>query len=181
MLWMLLLAPKSWKYSTGGLIDSCPAIVDGIVYVGSWDDNVYALGTAVTFTESGLPSGTSWSVTFNGATQSSSTNTIIFLGIAYGSYSWSASTPISGGTGIQYVAPTSTGSITVPTVESQAVTYTTQYAVTFSSSGLSGDATGNLVTFSVSGGSYSGADQSDWCGWWFHLGSKWRSRYLQLR
>ncbi|MGD0718991.1 MAG: right-handed parallel beta-helix repeat-containing protein, partial [Thermoplasmata archaeon] len=36
---------------------------------------------AVTFTESGLTSGTSWSVTFNGATQSSSTDSIVFSGI----------------------------------------------------------------------------------------------------
>jgi len=32
----------------------------------------------VTFTETGLPYGTSWSVTFNGTTESSSTNTITF-------------------------------------------------------------------------------------------------------
>ncbi|MEM4056922.1 MAG: hypothetical protein QW578_07790, partial [Thermoplasmatales archaeon] len=33
----------------------------------------------VTFTESGLPSGTTWSVTLNGITESSTTNTISFL------------------------------------------------------------------------------------------------------
>ncbi|MEM3327960.1 MAG: S53 family peptidase, partial [Thermoplasmata archaeon] len=41
----------------------------------------------VTFTESGLPSGTSWSVTFNSNTKSSTTNTISFTGIANGTYS----------------------------------------------------------------------------------------------
>ncbi|MEM4105369.1 MAG: S53 family peptidase, partial [Thermoplasmata archaeon] len=43
----------------------------------------------VTFTESGLPSGTSWSVTFNSNTKSSTTNTISFTGIANGTYSYS--------------------------------------------------------------------------------------------
>ena len=32
-----------WTYKTGGHVDSCPAVVNGIVYVGSEDGNVYAL------------------------------------------------------------------------------------------------------------------------------------------
>ncbi len=32
-----------WSYTTGGLVLSSPAVVDGVVYVGSYDDNVYAL------------------------------------------------------------------------------------------------------------------------------------------
>ncbi len=42
----------------------------------------------VTFIETGLPSGTSWSVTFNGTTLSSTTNTISFTA-ANGTYSYS--------------------------------------------------------------------------------------------
>ena len=41
----------------------------------------------ITFTESGLPSGTSWAITFNGSTQSSSTNTISFT-IQNGTYTF---------------------------------------------------------------------------------------------
>ena len=33
-----------WSYATGGMIMfSSPAVADGVVYVGSYDDNVYAL------------------------------------------------------------------------------------------------------------------------------------------
>ena len=32
-----------WNYTTGGGVDSSPAVADGRVYVGSWDGNVYCL------------------------------------------------------------------------------------------------------------------------------------------
>ena len=32
-----------WKYTTGDVVDSSPAVVNGVVYVGSIDGNVYAL------------------------------------------------------------------------------------------------------------------------------------------
>ncbi len=59
----------------------------------------------VEFTESGLPSGTSWSVTFNGTTESSTTNTITFTEL-YGTYSFSVTLP-SG-----YKTTSSSGEIT---------------------------------------------------------------------
>ncbi len=31
-----------WSYATGGPIVSSPAIANGVVYIGSTDDNVYA-------------------------------------------------------------------------------------------------------------------------------------------
>jgi hypothetical protein len=34
---------KIWSYTTGGYVDSSPAVVGGTVYVGSLDGNVYAL------------------------------------------------------------------------------------------------------------------------------------------
>ena len=34
---------KLWNYTTGGGVYSSPAVVDGVVYIGSDDDNVYAL------------------------------------------------------------------------------------------------------------------------------------------
>lgn len=33
----------SWIYTTGNGVDSSPAVADGRVYVGSYDDNVYCL------------------------------------------------------------------------------------------------------------------------------------------
>jgi outer membrane protein assembly factor BamB len=43
-----VLTPTSlWNYNTGGFdIDSSPAVVNGVVYVGTSDDTVYALNAA---------------------------------------------------------------------------------------------------------------------------------------
>ena len=60
----------------------------------------------VSFSETGLPSGTSWSVTFNGTTLSSTTNTITFTA-ASGTYSYSIGS-LSG-----YTVSPSSGSTTV--------------------------------------------------------------------
>jgi outer membrane protein assembly factor BamB len=32
-----------WKYKTGGPITSSPAVLEGIVYIGSFDHTLYAL------------------------------------------------------------------------------------------------------------------------------------------
>jgi outer membrane protein assembly factor BamB len=32
-----------WSYGTGYVVDSAPAVANGVVYVGSWDHNLYAL------------------------------------------------------------------------------------------------------------------------------------------
>ncbi len=61
---------------------------------------------AVTFTESGLASGTSWSVTFNGNTQSS-TGTSTSFSVPDGSYSYTVGT-VSG-----YTASPSSGTVSV--------------------------------------------------------------------
>ena len=39
------LHPK-WSYTTGNYVESSPAVVNGVVYVGSWDHNVYALNAS---------------------------------------------------------------------------------------------------------------------------------------
>ena len=84
----------------------------------------------VTFAESGLPSGTSWSAIFNGVTLSSTSTTITFQNIPPGSYSWSVSTP-GAGSSSEYVPSPQAGSLTTPSVTSQAITYALQYQVTF--------------------------------------------------
>ena len=72
----------------------------------------------VTFIETGLPSGTSWSVTFNGTTLSSTTNTISFTA-ANGTYSYSI------GSISDYKVSPSSGSITVNGKNvSQSITFT---------------------------------------------------------
>jgi len=66
---------------------------------------------------------------------------------------------VAGISGEQFVETGDNGGLTSPITASgtDVADYTTQYLVTFSSSGLDADATGNLVSFTVTGGSYSGA------------------------
>ena len=47
-----------WKYNTDGQVASSPAVVNGVVYIGSFDDSIYALGGSPTPSPS-----TSWSNT----------------------------------------------------------------------------------------------------------------------
>ena len=84
----------------------------------------------VTFTESGLPPGTQWSVTFDGLTKSSTSNSITFTGVLAGNYTWNASAMIPVGNGTRYVVQTSSGTISVPNVLSVSLIYVKQYRVT---------------------------------------------------
>jgi outer membrane protein assembly factor BamB len=52
-----------WSYMTGGAVDSSPAVVDGRVYLGSSDKNVYCLNAAT--------GAYIWNYTTSGAAQSS--------------------------------------------------------------------------------------------------------------
>ena len=113
-----------WKFNTDGQVNS-PAVANGMVYVSSYDHIVYAFGPSpsvqtfsVSFIESGLSPGTSWNVTFNAQTQSSTSNSIVF-NVPNGVYAFSI-TPPSG-----YVASPSSGSITVHFANiNQQVTFT---------------------------------------------------------
>jgi len=91
--------------------------------------NTYSL----TFTENGLPAGQSWSMTFNGITKSSTTNTIVFNDVAAGTYSWTTQTPIINSADTRYVASSELGTVNVPTTMSVSLTYKTQYYLTVNS------------------------------------------------
>jgi hypothetical protein len=84
----------------------------------------------VTFTETGLPTGTSWSITMNGVEESSSTASIVFTE-PNGTYSYSI-TPIPG------YSTAYTGEVTVNGASiTQDVTFTlVTYTVTFAETGL---------------------------------------------
>ncbi len=104
----------------------------------------------VTFTESGLPSGTSWSVTISGSTVSSTTTSLIFSK-SNGTYSYTVG-PVAG-----YKATPSTGSVTVSgAAASQSIAFTAlppgSYTVTFTESGLP-VGTSWSVTFNGTAGS----------------------------
>jgi hypothetical protein len=124
----------------------------------------YASQFQVTFASSGLgadATGNLVSYSVNGGAASS-------IGVSGGSIlvdsgaivTYSFNTVASSNTGEQYQLVSVTGPASGFTVSGPTTltgNYVTQYEVTFSSSGLAADASGNLVTFSVSGGSYSGA------------------------
>lgn len=89
----------------------------------------------VTFTESGLPTGTAWSISFSpGKEAGSSTNTTLVVQASNGNYTFSVG-PISG-----YSANPTTGSVAVSgnnTTYPQPIVWTpTTYGVTFTESGL---------------------------------------------
>jgi hypothetical protein len=122
---------------------------------------------AITFTETGLPSGTTWTVTFNGQTKYPTTTTVTFTGVLAGSHTWTVSSPISGGSGIQYVAVTNTGTMSVPATTTQLITYQKQYGVTFYSSGVSSDFKG--AELNIDGVSYTSAQLP--ITFWYNTGS----------
>src|SRR6266487_2741148 len=46
-----------WSFTTGGSVDSSPAVVGGVVYVGSFDHNVYAIDAATGAERWSFPTG----------------------------------------------------------------------------------------------------------------------------
>ncbi len=84
----------------------------------------------VTFTESGVPSGSTWWVTFNGVQHSASApNNIVFSNMQAGTYSFSVTT-LTCGTGCRYSPSPSIGSITLGPSKTQPITFTKQYYLT---------------------------------------------------
>ena len=98
----------------------------GIPYLGSAGpplfpamDGLFSFGRsdAVTFSESGLPLGTNWSVTLAGSTRSSTATTISFTG-PNGTYPFEVGSPLG------YTALPASGSLTVlGSVASQGITF----------------------------------------------------------
>ena len=92
----------------------------------------------IMFAENGLPQGTPWYVTLNGIRHNSTTNTIEFTE-PNGSYAYAIETPISDGTGIQYVLSQSKGTLTVNGADINInVSYTKQYYLTIIASPSNG-------------------------------------------
>ncbi|MDE1881946.1 MAG: hypothetical protein KGI89_15540 [Euryarchaeota archaeon] len=89
---------------------------------------------AVTFTETNLATGTSWSVSLNGATMTSTSATITFTE-PDGTYGFAVQDPVAGGGGIQYVPAPPTGSLTVSgAAASQTIAFSAWYYLGVSAS-----------------------------------------------
>ena len=141
--WAIVNVP-GWHISSGAYSGSSTVNGAPVTVATTFTQVTYA----VTFTESGLPSGTSWTVTLNGVLQSSTTDTITFPE-PNGSYSygivdvpgWHQTTlPYSGSVTVNGAA------VTEPTLAFIQVTY----AVTFTETGLP---TGTEWYLNITGGS----------------------------
>ncbi|MFZ1022756.1 MAG: hypothetical protein WAN87_01295 [Thermoplasmata archaeon] len=120
----------------------------------------------VTFTETGLPSGTSWSVTLNGTPESSMTDMIVFLEVnssysfTVGAVSGFTANLTSGNLVVQGAPVELSISFTAVTPPSYSVTFTetglasgTNWSVTLSGSVLS--STTSTIVFSEPNGNYA--------------------------
>ena len=163
-------ANGSYSYSVGNVSGYMVLPYSGTVKVNGEDLNVNISFTkvtfktyAITFTEAGLPTGTSWSVALNGSTQSSISSSIVFND-PNGTYSFTVGS-VSG-----YAATPSSSSLMLsgyPVTES--ITFSPKtYPVTFTETGLPSGTTWSItlngqtftsltstITFSEPNGSYS--------------------------
>jgi hypothetical protein len=127
----------TYSYSIGSINGFTVSSSSGSVVVNGANVNIAVTFTPktykITFIESGLPTGTSWSVTLNGTTSSSTNNTITFS-VPNGTYSYTIETSISG-----YRGSPASGSITINGASvSTDITFTqVKYTVTFTETGLS--------------------------------------------
>ncbi|MGC2788729.1 MAG: hypothetical protein WA547_01570 [Thermoplasmata archaeon] len=130
--------------ATQALADIAIALAAGISTIDLWMESGYesylgatieGLGRSsptptVTFTETGLPAGTEWSVTLGSTLESSRTSSVVFTE-ANGSYGYSALTPTTVADGTRYVASPATGSADVKGSNvTVAISYSPQYALT---------------------------------------------------
>ncbi len=141
-------------------------------YWKTWVNQVAAWATLpVTFTATGLPAGTAWSVTINGQLVSS-TNRSITVEEPNGSYTYTVLSPITGTAGARYLAATSAGTFLVA---ASAVTVTADYLAQYqvaTTAGAMGGGTvypganwydaGSAVTLSAL--AYSGFQFEGWTG-----------------
>ncbi|MEM4066306.1 MAG: thermopsin family protease [Candidatus Micrarchaeaceae archaeon] len=118
---------------------------------------------SLTFEETGLPSGASWSVTLNGTTKSSTSSTIMFL-VLMGTYVYSISPP----SGFTTAQTSGTVKLVTPSEVVRVTFSPVEYNVTFLASGLTSGTTWTVtfngtwvttsldsVTFSVPNGTYA--------------------------
>ncbi|MCI4372267.1 MAG: hypothetical protein L3K02_01270 [Thermoplasmata archaeon] len=103
-----------------------------ITGVGTVTANFKQSKYSTSFSEVGLPSTSSWSVVFDGASSSSTTaSTITTAAHAAGNYAWSVA-PVSVGSSVEYVAvPASGNSLNVPNQPSQEIVFIKEVSLTF--------------------------------------------------
>lgn len=118
-----------------------PSVTDGMLFFTTWGANgegdlqAFALPATVNFVESGLPTGESWKVQFDGQWYKGNTSTISVPSVPPGTYDWQVKGSIPSGTGTRYEAAVANGTVTVPQQLTVKVSYNEQYHVKFAVSG----------------------------------------------
>lgn len=101
------------------------------IFWRTWVNQVAAWAAVpVTFTESGLPAGASWSVTVNGQ-ETASTNASLTLDEQNGSYTFTVLSPLAGAPGVRYLAGATSGTFIVSAAAVEVrLTFISQYLLT---------------------------------------------------
>ncbi|BBE42429.1 InlB B-repeat-containing protein [Conexivisphaera calida] len=147
----------SWSFvgwTTSGSVSTASGSNPAVLTVSGSGSVKAVFGIPVTFTESGLPTTATWSVTFGGVTQSATVGTgsssITFYVTSSGSYSWSASN-VNWLFWTYYPNPSS-GTMDVPSQTSQTITYSTSsISYTWTPSGLPSSYTWGVTVWSPGG------------------------------
>ncbi|MCI4330693.1 MAG: hypothetical protein L3K19_02455 [Thermoplasmata archaeon] len=113
---------------------------------GSIAVTMKSLSTSASFNEIGLPSGTTWSVFFSGASYSSSTSTVAVGSHSVGGQGWSIAA-VSGSTGVEYVASPSSGSMSMPYLGAQTIVFTKEDQLTFAVTPTGGGSTAPTTAY----------------------------------
>lgn len=135
--------------STSGVSDTLELETSIVTRPGTYDIKVIATsaygetrsitlvmsvyGYKVKFTESGLPSGTTWGATLKKKTIFNASSTIEFDNVSYGFYNWNVSSLIQSGT-TRYIMNPSSGLFGLQSDYQLSIAYETQYEVTFEAS-----------------------------------------------
>jgi hypothetical protein len=120
--------------------------------VGTLTSTFKSSTTAGTFDESGLPSSTSWSVTFDSAGSSSTTGSLTTAKHTAGNYYWTVA-PVSSTSTVQYAPNPASGYMNLPYQSTQEIVFTEQIQVTFASTPSSTGSTSPTGTAFYNAGS----------------------------
>ncbi|MDG6988710.1 MAG: hypothetical protein JRN21_05215 [Nitrososphaerota archaeon] len=135
---------------------------------------------AVTFDESGLPSGTSWTVTFDGVLYSSTGSSLATGALSVGTYPWSAP-DVACGTGCRYAPSPASGSTAVPAGSSVVIAFTRQYSLSMkyavsvdgAASALPAGYSAPTLSYTSDGSPQTAALGSTAASYWVDSGTTW--------
>ncbi len=131
-------ATKTTNFVLG--VATRPATELTVLGTGTVTAHFNATKYATTFTEVGLPTGTSWSVVYGGTSYLSGTATIATGSHAAGGISWTVSA-VALPHGISYAPSPASGTMSVPYLTTQAIVFVKQFDVTFATNPSSSGST----------------------------------------